>query len=150
MSMKIWTLAAVLASTVVAGCPTEPDAPPTLENVAGSEAISKAIAAAQAMEDLQPVPSHETLCSLQFGYALYGEVKQLLGEPAEESMNRSMAGLSYRFRGGISMTFTFEWAHNDLGFERINTPDPGDRYMLKDASVDGMPYPACWPHESPE
>jgi hypothetical protein len=122
---------------------------------AGSAAVAKAIADAKLMEKLPKPPTLEELCSLRFDQTTFDQAKKKFGDPDDESMDKSKAGLSYRYDKGVSMVLTFDWHDGSPGIGTILTgigADPNDLiqgYVLSEASLIGAPYPACWPHEEP-
>ena len=132
------------------------------------EAVSSATAAR-----FSPAPTLDTLCKLRAGRTTYDEAKKLLpGKPQNESMDKMNASLSYRFSrpkqkaagsdGGesssiddrsVSLYLSFKWSDGSPGAGTIifgiggSTQDFIRGYVLSEASINGMPYPSCWPHE---
>lgn len=158
--------AASLGGALLLGCPGD-EAPPTGlragVGAAGSEAVAKALAKARASVDPPPPPSLDKLCALQFGRTDYEQAKKLFGKPADESMDKSSAGLSYRYQTktkdgmmvAVALLLKFSWSDGEPGAGTIifgiggSPEDLLSGYLLSEASITGMPYPSCWPHEEP-
>jgi hypothetical protein len=119
---------------------------------ASPEAIAKAIADAE--DKYPPPPTHKQLCSLRFDETSFDDAKKIFGKPAEESTDKTQAGLSYRYHGSISMVLSFDWHDGMPGIGTILTGIGSSSslkkgFILKMASLTGAPYPDCWPHEEP-
>jgi hypothetical protein len=146
-----------VAVPLLTGCPeTLADPMAAGGGAAGNAAeVAKAIAEAKAMQHLPQVPSLDELCSLEFGRTSFDAAKKQFGAPDDESMDKSKAGLSYRYAGGVSLVLTFDWHDAGPGWGSIITGlgwDDTDLiagYLLSEASIIGAPYPTCWPHEEP-
>jgi hypothetical protein len=135
-----------------------------------AESVAKAIAEATALR-FPPAPSVDTLCKLRPGRTNLAAAQGLFGKPQSESQDSMHASQSYRFRapmeqaagagGGasvndqqtVSMYLSFAWSDGSPSAASIffgigATPDDFRKgYLLKEMSITGMPYPACWPHE---
>jgi hypothetical protein len=129
-----------------------------MQGAAGSEAVAKALAKAHDAEMLPPPPGVEKLCSLSFGRTEFNEAKKNFGMPEDESMDKSKAGLSYRYQGqdgSVVLVLTFDWSDGEVGLGTKIFGIGGSKedllkgYLLSEASITGMPYPSCWPHEEP-
>jgi hypothetical protein len=150
-----------LMSGLLLGCPgdgsdTSNIAAGGAQALGASGAVARAIAAAKTMEQLRPPPPLKTLCSLEFGVTSFEAAKEIFGPPADESMDKSKAGLSYRYEGSVTLVLTFDWHNGKAGAGCIFTGigcDDGKvllkGYLLSEASLTGLPYPECWPHEEP-
>jgi hypothetical protein len=155
MPIRTRIIAATIVGNVVmlSGCPGEEPAPSALQGTAGSDAVAAAIAKAQSMEQLQPPPGLDTLCALRFESTSFDDAKKLFGEPKDESMDKSKAGLSYRYQNAVSLVLTFDWHDGNPGWGTVLTGIGGGSlksgYLLSEASLNGLPYPDCWPHEEP-
>jgi len=107
------------------------------------------------MQELPEMPSTEELCALRFESTSFTQAKEMFGEPDDQSMDKSKAGLSYRYAMGVSLVLTFDWHDGEPGWGTVITGigwDPDDfvsGYLLSEASIIGAPYPECWPHEEP-
>jgi hypothetical protein len=150
-------LLAAVAVPLLTGCPETLDDPMVAgKGAAGnSAAVAKAIADAKAMQNLPKLPDLDKLCALQFGSTSFPQAKEMFGKPDDESMDKSKAGLSYRYAMGASIVLTFDWHDGEPGWGTIITGlgwDESDLvtgYLLSEASIIGAPYPQCWPHEEP-
>lgn len=161
-------LQALTATTVwgalLSACPGDENMPPAgQQNTAGAEAaVAKAIAKARASESAPKPPSLQKLCSLEFGRTDYEQAKKIFGKPDDESMDKSKAGLSFRYEDekdgkpiAVTLVLTFDWSDGTPGTGTIIFGIGGDPedfltgYILSEASITGMTYPPCWPHEEP-
>jgi hypothetical protein len=140
------------------GCPGDDVPPGGVAGAAGSEAVVRALAAVQGQQpQLAPPPSLQTLCSLRFGRTSFGEAKKIFGKPQDESMDKTKAGLSYRYqqdkKDAVTLQLTFSWSDGSVGWGTAVFGIGGDEedlltgYLLSEASLTGMAYPDCWPHE---
>lgn len=156
-------IATALGSATLTACPGDEGAPPTTQqNIAGSAAVAKAVAKARASESAPKPPSLKKLCSLEFGRTDYEQAKKIFGKPDDESMDKSKAGLSFRYEDekdgkpiSVTLVLTFDWSDGTPGTGTLIFGIGGDPedfltgYILSEASITGMDYPACWPHEEP-
>jgi hypothetical protein len=139
--------------------------------------VAQAVAEATAAR-FPPLPPLDTFCQLIVGKTNLSDVMKILGTPANETQDSMHASLSYRFQapsdagvggsGGhagasasnanpdsVSVYMTFDYSDGSPGIGSEIFGFGGSKsdlligYILKDASVEGIAYPACWPHNEP-
>jgi len=148
-----------LTTTTLLACPPF-DGDDNVGSSSGSAGAGGATAAAveralmTADQKLPLPPSTETLCMLQFEETSFDAAKKLFGKPSAESTDKSMAGLSYRYRGEVTLILSFDWHDGTPGWGTVLTGIGSSSqlksgYLLATASLTGAPYPSCWPHEEP-
>jgi hypothetical protein len=133
---------------------------------AAAASVRDAVASATAAR-FPPAPDLNTLCMLVVDQTTYEDAKKLLpGVPQNESMDAASATLSYRFSreasatpnrnsggsqggddSGVSLYLSFKWNDGSVWKGHVLTDKkPILGYILSELSINGLPYPSCWPH----
>jgi hypothetical protein len=77
------------------------------------------------------------------------ESKMVIGSDGVEAQSKSEAGLQYRFSDGTGISLHFQWRDGFKGAYGTKSHKARPDYYLEGGDVQGMPYPACWPHHDP-